>query len=110
MNEGDFSEPFGLDIYDMDRDGVKDILIGTDHGTVEVYQGDTYQKMWNVSLSESDWIIDCIRVGNVDDDAGFEVVVAFNSGPWSGGLAIFDVDPMAQHATGRFVETHTLAL
>ena len=90
LNNNDFDEPYGLCVHDIDNDGTYEIIVGTDHSTIEVYDGKTRDLKWEKAISQSDKIIDCIRVGNVDDDASLEIVVAFNAGPWTGGFAVLD--------------------
>ena len=88
--DDDDGYPYGIFAYDIDDDNSTDLLVGTDHSTVEIYDGASHDYKYDLSLSHADADVDCIRVAEVDDDDDMEIIVAFNDG-MNSGFAVFDI-------------------
>lgn len=83
-------DPYGLLCYDIDGDNVNEILMGTDHSSIEVYNGQTKDFEWEISFSKEYLIVYSIDVADVDSDGELEIVASLSDG-WSGGFAVADV-------------------
>ncbi len=111
QNNDEMEEPCGLCVYDTDNDGFMEILVGTDHGSVEVYDGKTKEWEWSVTFPNTDRNVDAIRVGNVDDDPNLEVIVSLDGGMFTGGFGIADVTTKdLQYVNNSLGETHSLTI
>jgi VCBS repeat protein len=65
---------FGLDIGDIDGDGVEEIVVGNLDGYVHVFDGETFVREWRSGELGRDLL--GIRIGDPDDDGELEIVVA----------------------------------
>ena len=83
-------DPYGLLCYDIDGDNVNEILMGTDHSSIEVYNGQTKDFEWDISFSKDYLIVYSIDVADVDSDGELEIIASLSDG-WSGGFAVADV-------------------
>ncbi|KXH76155.1 MAG: hypothetical protein AM326_07570 [Candidatus Thorarchaeota archaeon SMTZ-45] len=67
-------KPYGLDIDDIDSDGINEIVIGNRAGYIWIFDGSTNEVEWKSPLLGSDLL--GITLGDVDGDGQIEIVAA----------------------------------
>ena len=75
----------GLDLYDTDHDGVKDIVVGTENGNIIAIDGQTLTEELNVDVSSSSIV--GLRPYDIDNNGNTEIIFAS-----SGSLGVYSID------------------
>lgn len=67
-------KPYGLDVADIDADGINEIVVGNMLGYIWIFDGSTREVEWKSPLLGSDIL--GIDLGDVDGDGQIEIVAA----------------------------------
>lgn len=67
-------KPYGLDVGDIDADGVKEIVLGNMAGYIWIFDGSTHELEWKSPPLGSDIL--GIDLGDVDSDGQVEIIAA----------------------------------
>ena len=83
-----------MDIYDLDNDGVKDIIVGTTGGNLIAYDGKTYTQKWTAKVATTS--IDAIKVETIYSFFGPVILVCTG-----GTLKVFDLNNRTELWTSK---------
>jgi len=80
MWESQFTGCTGMDITDINKDNMNDIVVGRNNGIIIGIDGNSHTQLFSLKVSNS--AIDCLRIADIDHDQNEEIIFTSANKIW----------------------------